>query len=317
MSNRSLHLAKHAIFGFTTPNLGDDVQAIAAALLLPKVDAYVDRDALDRVRFDVPHHLIMNSWFAIKRYAAIPHRSLVPHYFGFSVGRDELINPSWLAEWARHASIGCRDRHSVMLLRRNGVDAHFTGCLTTWMGRFLPPPAKRDGVLFVDVPAAMEPYIPEKVRRNAVRLTSGITEQRHDPQARFLAAARLLDTLRAAELVVTRRLHVALPCVGFGTPVAVYLEDDAKNRRRFSGSDALLPMVLHDGEKPVDGPAWREPATASLPPEMEDAFEKLLDGLGVARPSAHPRWNSVVDLVKTLPVRRRHSASLLRQLLMV
>lgn len=314
MSNRSQHLAKHAIFGFTTPNLGDDVQALAAAVLLPRVDAYVDRDGLDKVRFDAPHHLIMNSWFAVKRYAAVPHRSLVPHYFGFSVGRPELINASWLAEWARHPSIGCRDRHSVALLAENGIRAHFTGCLTTWMGRFFAPPATREGVLFVDVPPAMEAHIPDALRRKARRLTSGTSDRRQGPAERFLAAARLLDALRSAELVVTRRLHVALPCLGFGTPVTVYLEGSVKNRRRFSGSDELLPMIFHDGKAPLDGPAWRAPAAATPPAEMEDGFHGLRAQFGATGPVV-PRWPSVVDFVRTLPVQGRHSASLVRQVL--
>ncbi|WP_295557198.1 polysaccharide pyruvyl transferase family protein [uncultured Hyphomicrobium sp.] len=304
---------KHAIFGFTTPNLGDDVQAIAAALLLPKVDAYVDRDALDKVRFDEPHTLIMNSWFAIKRYTAVPHRSLVPHYFGHAVGRPELVNPTWLAEWRRHPFIGCRDLHSVDVLRQNGIDARFTGCLTTWMGRHFAQPAKREGVLIVDVPPAMESFIPDDVRQKAVHLTSETGDERTDLQKRFMAAAKLLDALRTAELVVTRRLHIALPCIGFGTPVTVYLGDDVKNRRRFSGSDALLQMVLHDGTKPL-GPEWLEPAAQQPTAEMEAGFEALRAQLGATGP-VERRWSSVAEFVGTFPAQRRHAASFMRQLL--
>lgn len=314
MSNQDKGLMKYAIFGFTTPNLGDDVQAIAAAMLFPKVDAYVDRDALDKVRLGEPHHLIMNSWFAIKRHAAVPHRSLVPYYFGYTVGRPELVNKAWRAEWARHPVIGCRDLPSVDLLRRNGIEARFTGCLTTWLGRHVLEPANRKGALFVDVPPAMEAFIPEEIRRKAVRLTNATTEPQAPPLRRLLAAARLMDALRSAEMVVTRRLHVALPCVGFRTPVTVYLHDDEKNRRRFSGSDALLPMVLHDGERPIGMP-WRAPAIAAIPPDMEAGFQALRTHFGATEPLV-PSWGSVVDFVKTLPAQPRHSASLLRQFLL-
>lgn len=304
---------KHAIFGFTTPNLGDDVQAIAAALLLPKVDAYVDRDGLDKVRFDEPHTLIMNSWFAIKRYAAVPHRSVVPHYFGYAVGRPELINPAWLAEWKRHPFIGCRDLHSVDVLRENGIEAHFTGCLTTWMGRHFKEPSERKGVLIVDVPSAMQRFIPDDIRHDAVHLTSEIGDERHSIPQRLAAAAQLMDALRSAEMVITRRLHIALPCIGFGTPVTVYLDGDVRNRRRFSGSDALLPMVFHDGQKPL-GPEWLAPAAATPSADMETRFETLRGQLGASGP-VERQWSSVSEFVSTLPDKKRHSASFARRML--
>lgn len=302
---------KHAIFGFTSPNVGDDVQALAAALLLPRVDAFVDRDALDRVRLPEPHRLIMNSWFAIKRYKAVPSSSLEPIYHGFCVGRPELLNPTWLAEWGRHGGIGCRDAYSVGVLRGSGINAHFTGCLTTFMGSFFEKPSKREGVVFVDVPNGVQHHIPKELRDRAVFVTAEIDKKL--PQVeRWLATAKLLDRLRTAEMVVTRRLHAALPCVGFGTPVTVYLENDIKNRRRFSGSDAILPMIFHDGANPVDDcPRWHHPGHCAVSNEMEDCFGKLTRDLST---DTHRKWSSVAQFVMTLPDAGRHSPSLLDRL---
>jgi hypothetical protein len=68
---------------------------------------------------------------------------------------------------------------------------------------------------------------------------------RYDPLARVAHIARTAERLRHAELVVTRRLHTALPCVGFRTPVVAIVEDLPTNRGRFSGYDAFLPVMFH------------------------------------------------------------------------
>jgi hypothetical protein len=293
---------KNAVFSFSTPNLGDDVQAIAAALLLPSVDTYVDRDRLDKTKLSEPHRLIMNSWFAIKRYKAIPNENIRPIYFGQCVGREDLLNPVWISEWKRHQPIGCRDTKSVSTLTSLGIDAHFTGCVTTYMGRFFKAPVSRSGVLFVDVPACVERHIPDDIRTLAVRITNETANPDASPKERFRSAAKLLDALRSAEMVVTRRLHTALPCIGFETPVTVYLNNDPKNRGRFSGSDQLLPMIFHDKDGGVTGPSWKAPSVPNIPSEMERHFHSLVATLGS---NVERRWESVAEFVETLPDRPR------------
>jgi hypothetical protein len=299
---------RYAIFGFSTPNLGDDIQALAAALLLPKVDAYVDRDRLNKVRLSEPHHLIMNSWFAIKRFDAVPSKSIIPHYFGHCIGRPELLNETWFSEWRKRSSIGCRDEYSVSCLQERGIDAYFTGCLTTYMGRFFHFPKKREGIIFVDVPESMERFIPSKIRNRARRITNETAKGNANQHDRFKRLAEICDILRCAEMVVTRRLHTALPCIGFETPVTVFLEGSEKNRRRFSGSDRLLPMIFHDGTNPLDNPEWIEPTTVAIPEYMERHFQTLLDKLGTDR---ERRWNSMEEFITTLPNVARYPRGLL------
>lgn len=301
---------KCALFGFASPNLGDDVQALAAAVILPSIDAYVDRDRLDKVRLNGQYNLLMNSWFAIKRYEAVPTDSIIPHYFGQCIGRPELVNKAWLAEWKKHEPIGCRDLTSVALLRDHGINTHFTGCLTSWMGRFFQSPAKREGIVFLDVPADMERFIPDEIRSRAKRITNHIAKGNSDQRDRFRKCAEILDTLRTAEMVVTRRLHAALPCVGFKTPVTVYLEDNVKNRGRFSGSDRLLPIVYHKNGNPLNE-AWQEPEAREIPADMDGHFQDLLGKLGAC---CQPKWSSVSDFVETLPVMAREPRSFLQRL---
>lgn len=292
-----------AVFGFDTPNLGDDVQSLASALVVPQVDAYVCREQLDKVSFDEPHHLIMASWFAIKKYHAIPSDNINPYYFSQCIGRKELVNKSWLAEWRKNAPIGCRDKKSLETLQENNIDAYFSGCLTAWMGRFFEKPAKRKGIIFLDVPPEMERLIPEELSRDAIRISNHIGDiNPRDQLARFKRVAELYDILREAELVVTRRLHGALPCIGFETPVTVYLHDTPKNRGRFSGHDEYLPIVFHDGQKPLGDKGWMEPIIPSLPSTLEINFKRLCDYFET---NPEQKWRSVREFVDELPIFER------------
>ncbi len=128
----------------------------------------------------------------------------------------------------------------------------------------------------------------------------------NDQTARWKEIARISDRLRNAEMVVTRRLHTALPCIGFGTPVSVYLEGTTKNRRRFSGHDRFVPMVFHDGEKPIGDTVYDPPRLVEIPDEMNERFLQLAKSLGA---SVEPKWNSISEFVDSLPSLDRQPAS--------
>ena len=67
-------------------------------------------------------------------------------------------------------------------------------------------------------------------------------------QERRDAAETLLKRYRAASLVITSRLHCALPCLALGTPV-VFLHSSTTDPR-FRGLERLIR--IHDGSTPID-----------------------------------------------------------------
>lgn len=282
-------MPKVGSFAFATPNLGDDMQVLAASAFLPSIDRLVDRDKLSEVRLGEPHLVIMNSWFQLadrvlgfgwrkKRFR--PSASITPLFYGFCVGRDRILNDSWTPYLAEHQPIGVRDRVSVEKLAAKSIPAHWTGCITTFFGRaFSPvPAAERSGIVFVDVPKhAEEALVPKDLRARARRLTNapppGIL---NDPLQRMHRMAATCDILRRAEFVVTSRLHVALPCVGFGTPVVVVVRESASTLRRFSGFDEFLPIIFFGGRRSVGRVDWESRTPAAVPAEMEQRHEQLL-----------------------------------------
>lgn len=270
---------KSALIGFRTANLGDDLQSIAVALALPFVDRLIDRDRLATLRLAEPHLLVMNAWFSKERFLP-PSRAVEPIFHGFCLGRDEMRHglwPRWLR--ARPGPIGCRDRGSIERLGRVGVAGAWTGCLTLTLGGRLAPvePQDREGVVFIDVPPEAEALVPDAIRARAIRLSNAVPPAiAADPIARMAHVARTIDRLRRAELVVTKRLHAALPAVGCGTPVVVLVPERKGNRHRFSGYEDLFPLRFVDGDGRAEPIDW----SGIVPNAMPDAVAAAVAVLG-------------------------------------
>jgi hypothetical protein len=96
------------------------------------------------------------------------------------------------------------------------------------------------------------------------------------PKHERLARARaLLDTYRQARIVVTNRLHAALPCVAMGTPVV--LIEPRYEPARLSGLDHLFTM--HNRADAIAGRwniDWSEPSASpvDIEPLRRDLIER-------------------------------------------
>lgn len=272
---------KTVILGYRTPNLGDDMQAISAAAHLPWIDGIAHRDRLDAARLDGAHLALMASWFLVKNYDRLPVPELKPLFYGFCLGRDELLRGPWAEYLRAHQPIGCRDTRSREKLSEIGVDAFVSGCITLFLGRTLRavPDEERSGVVFVDVPEPARALVPQNLRDMAEELSNDATrEDIPDPLRRMARMARICDRLRRAKLVVTRRLHTALPCVGFGTPVVAIVDGSPKNRGRFSGYSDFLPVIFHDNgvrDPACAVPDWDSRRPARPTPELEARYAEM------------------------------------------
>lgn len=285
-----------SIFTFDTDNIGDDMQAMSMMLHLRSVRHFLDREQLGSYK---GKRLSIATTAAFPGLpGSVPSADLDPFFWGMCVGSNAFSrDPEWLAMFKKHQPIGTRDTASVERLSKLGIDAYWSGCVTLHLGRRLKPVplSERKGILFVDVkPAEEEKFVPQHIRDQAVRISSFVSKSMRDNQLeRFAWLARLVDRLRHARLVVTRRLHVALPCVGMGTPViALPVPRISAPRYRFSGFDTFLPVRYNDepwgNEIPFD---WDDPQPTVVPPVIEEGYAKFcayLRGLGVLDESIVP-----------------------------
>jgi len=288
-------MTQAGVFTFGTMNLGDEMQSYAALAHLDRVHTFLDRDRLSGYQSDADTTCIFNSWFLIGDDHGRPAPRVKPIWHGFS-GWKETIHGDWIPylqeQASLHGSIGCRDLYTAEFLETMGIRTHWTGCLTLFLGHALPArDRERKGVLFIDVPPEAEQFIPADIVRRAERFSMFVPPDIvNRPLDRWAMVARIADLLSRAELVVTRRLHVALPAASYGTPVIAIPDPTISFAdRRFTGFDLIVPTVYLDkiesGLKRID---WRNPEPARIPNPMKKGYAQFSGCLQTAGLTGHP-----------------------------
>lgn len=223
-----------------TENIGDDIQSYAAIKYLPQVDYYIEREKLDEF---VPKNeeqviTIMNGWylhskinFPISPYIYPIYVSV--HFSNYDNGgiTDEYLNSYSKKKLEQYGPIGCRDTATMNLLNKINVENYFSGCLTTTIEK-IPNVKGTDNICIVDIDELAEKYLmdnypsPEKI----IKRTHILDKDKNSKLSwveRFKNVEELLKTYQSAKLVITSRLHCALPCLALGTPVLL-LYDESK-----------------------------------------------------------------------------------------
>jgi hypothetical protein len=201
-------------------NLGDDIQTIAVSRLLPKVDGHVSRESLDTA---VESGIVcLNGYFMNSNHWP-PAPGLTPVFFSFHVTPDAektICSPAGIAYLKANEPIGCRDVGTMQILKGYGVDAYYSKCLTLTFERRngVEPDGK---VYMVGVSKAAYSIIPRFLRKKAVRVDQAKVRLPSVPShIKFQLAEHLLDAYkRTASLIITSKIHCALPCIAMGIPV--------------------------------------------------------------------------------------------------
>ncbi len=227
-----------------TENLGDHIQIIAGERMLAKLGIsstrFVDRDdEIANPPVD-PTAILLNGWFKTNPAQWPPHPDFDPIYLGFHIRLSQspsLIGPDALDHYRQHGPIGCRDRYTLSLLRRHGVDAFLSNCLTLCFPRRIPAPLQQSEVFVVSRDNRLLDYLPDSLGpTNFISHYSGSG----DFVANMAQAEALLATYRdRARLIVTTMLHCALPAIAMGIPVVVFYPPNEaaarqSDRERFS-----------------------------------------------------------------------------------
>ncbi len=240
-------------------NIGDDIQGYAAAQLAGDHFVVLDREHLDNPDYKEPVKLICNGWFMDQPQHWPPAKNIVPLFISFHLGKyikvkKSLIKPVLAPYYQEFSSVGCRDYETLRLFKKIGVDAYFSGCLTLT----LPPSTaeRNDDILVVD------PFINNLLDDDyAKKLIYKMVPANQHSQIKFLTHVRKMSNLNAeerlaeaeeilnfysrAKMVITSRIHCALPCLALGTPV-FFMDvgySRKSNRDRFEGILELFHVL--------------------------------------------------------------------------
>lgn len=209
-------------------NLGDDIQRLAVSRLLPRVDGYVSREGLNKVTEEC---VVPLNGFFMNTANWPPSPAVKPVFFAFHVtpeAQKVICSPAGIDYLKRWQPIGCRDRGTMEALARHGVEVYYSRCVTLTLPRRQQVP--KDGQVFIVGVGENARYaIPKSLRREAITVDQAkLRLPIVDTALKLQMAEALLEQYRLrARLVITSKIHCAMPCIAMGIPV-VFLYDDAK-----------------------------------------------------------------------------------------
>ncbi len=239
-------------------NVGDYIQSLAARQFLPSVDCYINREGLDEYA-GPPTKMIMNGWYMHQPRHWPPSSSIIPLFISVHLtpkARDVILGEKAIA-YLKNYEVGARDHASLNYLHNHGVNAYFSGCLTLTLGKSYQHQSGTE-VYFVDVlhkpqfwgrrQRILRRIFGTDLVKSAVYLTQRYRVRDYPTEEmRFRLAESLLTRYQHAKLVVTSRLHCALPCLAMGTPVIYVDVGVSKERLRFKGLEEILNTVAISG----------------------------------------------------------------------
>ncbi len=234
---------KYGIIVFKkTRNIGDDIQSYAAKRFLPNIDYYIEREEINNF-IPVKNELvtcILNGWYNHNKFSFPPSPFINPLFISMHL-TSELKGemPSYFTDYffeylKKNEPIGLRDNLIKKYLDEKNIKNYFSGCLTLTLQRFKNV-KKKNNICTVDISENLKNFIKGNTKLEVIEKTHNLygDNESKNYEERFKNVENLLKEYQAANLVVTNRLHCALPCLALDVPVIlIYNEDsiDIKNR---------------------------------------------------------------------------------------
>lgn len=226
--------SSNGLITYNTFNIGDDIQSVAFAKLMPDVGLFIDREQISKEI--KPNKTIIGGWYKHDMRDWPPHENINPLFTSFHAANSDCVIKH-LDYLKKHQPIGCRDTYTVELCKQFNIEAYFSGCVTLTLDEYTGP--RSNDIVVVD--SAFPLDIPHKELEVSLPLGMSMKD-------RLAYANERLEQLAKAKCVVTTRLHTALPCLALGTPCLFVLFRDFK---RFTGLKDLFTCIENYDEKAV------------------------------------------------------------------
>lgn len=235
-------------------NTGDYTQSLAARQFLPQVNELVSREEMADYEGE-NIKMILNGWFTHNVHNWIPNGKIHPLFVSFhmnSTAAPDMLSEAGIAYLKQHEPIGCRDKYTAQILEEKGIKAYFSGCLTLTLDNYKVPDNQRNDDIFIVDPFYNYPtseklfttpktfvkgvlkkdflrlnigsrnlkkVVSQEVLENAKYVSQELPAGVQSIEEKFAYAEETLKKYAKAKLVLTSRIHCALPCLAMGTPV--------------------------------------------------------------------------------------------------
>lgn len=162
----------------------------------------------------------------------------------------------------KYEPIGCRDQKTFEVMQKFGIDAYLNGCMTITLPKMKE--VNRNGKVFiVDVCKEFLDFIPSPIKDDAVYKTHVFLNRIVKEEE---SLAQYAQYQKEAKLVITSRLHCAVPCIAYGIPV-IYAPK--RNSSRSAWLQKIIPVYDKELWKNID---W-EPKSV----DIEELKKKVLE----------------------------------------
>lgn len=198
-------------------NIGDYIQSLASEqFILNKNNIiYLDRDNIKYNESFVK--IIFNCWYKINDIISFP-KNIIPLFISFHISNVNKIN-NIKKILKKYEPIGARDIDTMEVLQKNGIKSYFSSCLTLTLGKTYYSKIKKNIIYLVDykfkknilidleILKILKFYQPDEIKFMYHEKLSLKTNHKK----RFEIAKQYLNKYSQARLVITTRLHCALP----------------------------------------------------------------------------------------------------------
>ncbi|MDR0394403.1 MAG: polysaccharide pyruvyl transferase family protein [Tannerella sp.] len=205
-------------------NLGDYIQSIAVERFLPKINCRLDRDTLATLSGKKKRLLVTNGWFSHTPEMCFPFsHTVIPLFYGLHITNwnnswSHFLKPESIEYLNTYAPVGCRDRYTAKVLENHGVQTFYSKCLSLTLPR-RKTQYRKDCYMIVD---AEHISLPGFIKDKSIYLTHMYMDKRSESDAFGLARQLLQYYMEKATVIITSRLHCALPCLAMGIPVIFF-----------------------------------------------------------------------------------------------
>lgn len=176
---------------------------------------------------------------------------IIPVFLGLST-LSQNYSAEDLNYLRRYEPIGCRDYHTMEGLRKNNILAYLNCCMTATFSK-REQCGEYNKIYCVDVPESFKKYIPQEILSHCIFLSHTFYPNEL-PEGPEKKAKDIFELYRnTAKMMITTRLHAALPCVAAGIPVILFKDHLSY---RFTGLDRLIHVYTREEYENID---WNPP----------------------------------------------------------